>query len=483
MTLLSNRYRLIRELGVGGFGKTFLAEDTHMPSRRCCVIKQLKPITNNPQIYQLIQERFQREAAILEELGDKSDQIPKLYGYFCEVGQFYLVQEWIEGQTLTSKVQREGLLSESLVKEIIENLLPVLDYVHSKRIVHRDIKPDNIILRDSDSKPVLIDFGAVRETMATLVSQANNTKSIVIGTPGFMPGEQASGRPVYASDLYSLGLTAIYLLTGKLPQQLETEPQTGEIIWQQYAMSVSSQLRAVLERAIQPQARDRYPSARAMLDAMQSYVVSIPSTVPFATSPQQVIPVTPPPTIRRSGHIPINSLLIGGLVTASVIVGFFLTKSPTPVAQTPITPNEKPQVIETPTPTPTPEASQPPTKLTTTQPTPAVVSNDSNTTAVNLEPTLAQNNDYSWLAYKSVTDADLAGKSAFELDVIRNSIFARHGRQFVNQELQNYFNNQPWYRPIYSPKAFPNNLLSDLERKNAAYILQYQNKNGLRSVR
>lgn len=221
-----------------------------MPSRRCCVIKQLKPITNNPQIYQLIQDRFQREAAILEELGGKSDQIPKLYGYFSEAGQFYLVQEWIEGQTLSYKLQHEGLCSESLVKEILENILPVLDYVHSKRIVHRDIKPDNIILRDWDSKPVLIDFGAVKETMATLVSQTNNTKSIVIGTPGFMPSEQVSGRPVYASDLYSLGLTAIYLLTGKLPQQLETELQTGEIIWQQYAIGVSSQLKAVLERTI-----------------------------------------------------------------------------------------------------------------------------------------------------------------------------------------------------------------------------------------
>lgn len=483
MTLLSNRYCLIRELGVGGFGKTFLAEDTHMPSRRCCVIKQLKPITNNPQIYQLIQERFQREAAILEELGGKSDQIPKLYGYFSEAGQFYLVQEWIEGKTLSHKVQHEGLCSESLVKEILENILPVLDYVHSKRIVHRDIKPDNIILRDWDSKPVLIDFGAVRETMATLVSQTNNTKSIVIGTPGFMPSEQASGRPVYASDLYSLGLTAIYLLTGKLPQQLETEPQTGEIIWQQYATSVSSQLRAVLERVIQPQARDRYPTAKAMLDAMQPSP-AIPSTLTSPTPPPQAIELTPPPPIQRSRNIPIGSLFIGGLVAASVIVGFLLTKSPTPVAQTPPTPTEKQQPIETPSLTPTPEASQLTTLPPLTQPTSAVGSNNLDTTAVvTPNPTLAQDKDYSWLAYKSVTDADLVGKSAFELDIIRNSIFARHGRQFVNQELQNYFNNQPWYRPIYSPKEFPNNLLSDLERKNAAYILQYQNQNGLRWAR
>lgn len=483
MTLLSNRYRVIRELGVGGFGKTFLAEDIHMPSRRCCVIKQLKPIINNPQIYQLIQQRFEREAAILEELGNKSDQIPKLYGYFSEAGQFYLVQELIKGQTLSHKVQHQGLLSESLVKEILKNILPVLDYVHSKHIVHRDIKPDNIILRDWDGKPILIDFGAVRESMATIVSQTNNTKSIVIGTPGFMPSEQASGRPVYASDLYSLGLTAIYLLTGKLPQQLETEPQTGEIIWQQYATNVSSHLRAVLERAIQPQARDRYPSAKAMLDAMQSSP-TIPATLTSPTPPPQTILYTLPPPIQRNRNIPISSLFIGGLVSAFVIIGFLLPKSHTPVVQTPLTPTEKPQPIKTPSVTPTPETSQLTTIPPLSEPTSAVKSNNLDTTAVvTPKQTLDKADNYSWLAYKSVTDVDLAGKSAFELDIIRNSIFARHGRQFVNQELQNYFNNQPWYRPIYSPQEFPNNLLSNLERKNAAYILQYQNQNGLRWAR
>lgn len=131
-----------------------------------------------------------------------------------------------------------------------------------------------------------------------------------------------------------------------------------------------------------------------------------------------------------------------------------------------------------------PEANKA-TTIPTSKPTSLVPSNDDldTTAAITSKPTLAQDQDYSWLAYKSVTDIDLAGKSAFELDIIRNSIFARHGRQFVNQELQNYFNNQPWYRPIYSPKTFPNNLLSNLERKNAAYILQYQNQNGLRWVR
>lgn len=213
MTLLNNRYQTIQVLGAGGFGETFLAEDTYMPSRRRCVIKQLKPIINDPQMYQLIQQLFQREAANLESLGEGSDQIPNLYAYFSENGQFYLVQEWIQGQTLSSKVETEGPLSERAVREILVSLLQVLDYVHSKRIIYRDIKPDNIILRQSNSQPVLIDFGAVKETMTTNANfQGKTTHSIVLGTPGFMAPEQATGRPIYASDIYSLGTTAISTL-------------------------------------------------------------------------------------------------------------------------------------------------------------------------------------------------------------------------------------------------------------------------------
>ncbi len=186
-TLLNNRYKVIGVLGAGGFGETFLAEDTQMPSGRRCVIKQLKPVTHNPQVYQLVQERFGREAAILEELGDENNQIPRLYAYFSEAGQFYLVQEWIQGQTLSNKLEQEGTLNESSVKEILLSILPVLEYVHSKRIVHRDIKPDNIILRDCDGKPVLIDFGAVRETMGTVMNYPGLREAGVSASPALGP--------------------------------------------------------------------------------------------------------------------------------------------------------------------------------------------------------------------------------------------------------------------------------------------------------
>jgi serine/threonine protein kinase, bacterial len=283
--LLSDRYRIIQPLGSGGFSSTYLAEDTHMPSARRCVIKKMRSFTNDPGVYQLIQERFQREAAILEALGEQNSQIPKLYAYFANQGEFLLVQEWIQGHTLAAKFQQQGVFSAAAVQDILVSLLPVLGFIHSQQIIHRDIKPENIILRQQDGKPVLIDFGAVKEVMGTVVnSQGNTTQSIVIGTPGFMPSEQAIGRPVFASDLYSLGLTAVFLLTGKTSPELDTDPRTGEILWQRHlvqavssqalgdqtSLETNSMLARVLDKAIQPHPRDRYLTAWEMLADLQT---------------------------------------------------------------------------------------------------------------------------------------------------------------------------------------------------------------------
>ena len=270
--LLNNRYRILETLGRGGFGETYLAEDTHMPSGRKCVIKQLKPVVQQSRIPLWMKERFQREAAILEELGAGNEQIPQLYAYFSEKDKFYLVQEWVEGQTLAEKWSSIGNLKTEQVTGILMQLLPVLDYVHEKRIVHRDIKPENIILRDRDLLPVLIDFGAVKEAMTTVVNHDSNNSmlSASIGTPGYMPSEQAAGRPLYSSDLYSLGLTAIFLLTGKSPQELQTDPRTGEIVWHEYAPNLDDRLKTILDRAIRFHPRDRFATAKEMLLALES---------------------------------------------------------------------------------------------------------------------------------------------------------------------------------------------------------------------
>jgi serine/threonine-protein kinase len=289
--LLNNRYRIVKELGDGGFGQTFLAEDTQMPSQRKCVIKQLKPLHENSQIYILIQERFQREAALLETLseGDTRHQIPQLYAYFIENELFYLVEEWVQGQTLTQKLESEGIQNEQRVKDLLLKTLPILEYIQEKGIIHRDIKPDNIIWRNSDDKPVLIDFGAVKETMGAVVTESgSSTSSIVVGTPGFMPSEQSVGRPVFATDIYSLGLTAIYLLTGKIPQDLATDPNTGEIVWKDLVPNLSPELAAILDKSIQSHWRDRYSNAKNMLEALQAS-----DRHPFANNQyQEILPTS-----------------------------------------------------------------------------------------------------------------------------------------------------------------------------------------------
>ncbi|PPS41257.1 serine/threonine-protein kinase [Chroococcidiopsis sp. TS-821] len=369
-TLLNNRYQIIQMLGSGGFGETFLAEDTHMPSRRRCVIKQLKPLANDPSMYQLIQQRFQREAATLEALGEGSPQIPKLYAYFSERGQFFLVQEWIPGQTLASKVATEGPLNENIVREILVSLLQVLDYVHSQGIIYRDIKPDNIILRESTNQPVLIDFGAVKETMATAInSQGKVTQTMVIGTPGFMSPEQAAGRPVYASDIYSLGLTAIYLLTGKLPQELETS-SNEEILWQRYVPHVSPKLAAVIGKAVQYHPRDRYTTAMKMLEDLQSMsrianhhkqkaTLFIPSSTRQRTviSPAPTSPVSGYPSRKNNWFIlAIGGLLAGSLAAIALFTSFrqqpqaaFDDPTPPEIPEPPVAASPTPELSPSPT--------------------------------------------------------------------------------------------------------------------------------------
>jgi serine/threonine protein kinase len=281
-TLLNNRYRVLEELGRGGFGQTFLAEDTHLPSRRRCVIKKLLPLATDPNLIPIIQQRFEREAAILEELGDAHDQIPRLYAYFVEDPHFFLVQQRIEGKTLGQLVRTEGPLPAAKVQQLLVDLLPVLEFVHSKEIIHRDIKPENIILRTRDEKPVLIDFGAVKESVTTVFDHYGNASSVIFGSPGFMSFEQAAGRAVYSSDLYSLGWTAIYLLTGRAPLTF-LDQRTGESDWRPYVGDISEPLAQALDGAIQPHARERFKSASEMLQVLTASKALAPT---IASLPQ-----------------------------------------------------------------------------------------------------------------------------------------------------------------------------------------------------
>lgn len=255
--LFRDRYRITRVLGRGGFGVTYLAQDALLPGTPLCVIKQLCPKTQNPMSLERAKVRFRREARILANLGSHS-QIPRLLDYFTLRGEFYLVQEFIQGQTLAQEIRRLGRQPERYAKQFLREILPVLQFIHRHRIIHRDIKPPNIIRCQNDNRLVLIDFGAVREFLVAGEEgtiQAPATQ--FVGTPGFAPPEQLAMRPCYASDIYALGMTCLYLLSGKTPIEFDTEPDTGEVLWQRY-MDVSPHFGRILHKMLKPSLEERY---------------------------------------------------------------------------------------------------------------------------------------------------------------------------------------------------------------------------------
>ncbi|AFY95220.1 serine/threonine-protein kinase [Chamaesiphon minutus] len=326
-------YPIIRKLGEGGFGTTYLATNTLMPSQPYCVVKQLTPTSADPKVQQLIKDRFKQEAITLEHLGkDSNGKVPSLYAYFVERGEFYLIQEYVDGQTLNERVQTRGLFTEIQVRQLLTDILPTLCYVHDRGIVHRDIKPDNIMLRHRDNKPILIDFGAVKEIMSTTITASGDTaQSILIGTPGFMPLEQMSGRPMFASDIYALGLTALYLLTGKMPTEIETDPDRGNLNWQSLAPNISPQLVEILTKSIQPLSRDRYQNARQMLEDLSISSSPFPqppvvSPIPIADDREKTVyvPIATTTTNGNSQARPLIIALTAAIVGGGLIGGFLV---------------------------------------------------------------------------------------------------------------------------------------------------------------
>jgi serine/threonine-protein kinase len=262
--LFRDRYEILRMLGRGGFGVTFLAKDVSLPSEPLCVIKQLCPKVADVAALENARRRFEREAKILGKLGSHS-QIPRLLNYFVDDGEFYLVQEYIRGSTLARLVRKSGCWPEAKVKKFLHEMLELLQYVHKQQVIHRDIKPQNIIRCKDDGRLVLIDFGAVKEQIA----QAGDTSmkaptTHFIGTVGFAPPEQFSLRPVFASDIYALGITCLYLLTGKAPLDFDSDRQTGELLWQK-SVAVNESFAKVLSKMLKISLNDRYQSVESIL--------------------------------------------------------------------------------------------------------------------------------------------------------------------------------------------------------------------------
>jgi serine/threonine protein kinase len=288
--LLKSRYQIISHLGNGGFAQTYLAEDTQLPHRPQYVVKQLLLNSQDPNFLDTARRLFQKEAETLAKLGTHS-QIPQLIDYFEEQGEFFLVQEYIIGHSIAREIEQKTW-QEGDVIEFIAELLNLLIFVHSHNVIHRDIKPDNLIRRQQDGKLVLIDFGAVKEiAKQTETILGNNNKTTVgIGTVGYMPPEQITGKPYFYSDLYAVGITVIQALTGASIQELNYDLD-GEVIWSPH-QQVSRELVEFLSKSVRFYVKDRYQTATEALRALQDLFPAGNLISPTTIASESSIPKT-----------------------------------------------------------------------------------------------------------------------------------------------------------------------------------------------
>jgi eukaryotic-like serine/threonine-protein kinase len=278
--ILRKRYKILESLGSGAFGDTYLAEDLDLPNKPKCVVKHLKPKATQPEILTVARRLFENEAATLYRLGNLSTQIPKLFAHFEENGEFYLVQEFIDGYDLSAEIIPGNRWHETRVVQLLQEILEVLVFVHEQNIIHRDIKPQNLMRRRADRKIVMIDFGAVKEIKSLAFdTQGQVTSTIVIGSNGYMPNEQANSKPKLASDIYAVGVIGIQALTGKSPHNFEEDFTNGEILWRKDA-DVSNKLADVLTKMVRYNFSQRYQTADEALQALLDCYRVKPDTIP-----------------------------------------------------------------------------------------------------------------------------------------------------------------------------------------------------------
>lgn len=309
--ILAGRYLPRKLLGQGGFGAAFLACDRYTPAMRQCVVKQFLPSnTLSPTQLRTAQDLFEREAQALDELGNEHPQIPDLFAFFeltvpaWQPGKedqfFYLVQEYIDGQTMEEELNQRGVFSSEEVIEVLREILIVLQFVHDRGAIHRDIKPTNI-MRHRNGAIYLLDFGAVRQV-------AKGGKSTGIYSEGYAPPEQMNGSEVYpSSDLYALAVTCILLLTGKQPTDLYDAYQNSWR-WRSDAPQANPILATILDRMLKVTPSERFQSAKEVLTALaaiaQSGAVqpSLQSTTTSTATPATTLPIVQPPVPVTPRH-------------------------------------------------------------------------------------------------------------------------------------------------------------------------------------
>ena len=336
--LLAGHYRVLQVLGSGGFGQTYITEDLHLPGNPKCVLKHLKPASADRSLLNIARKLFEKEAIVLQQLGNH-DRIPRLLAYFEEKQEFYLVQEYVPGHPLSTELKNGIKWKEAQVVELLQEILEILIFIHSQGVIHRDIKPDNIMRRSSDRRLILIDFGAIKQVRNQQMLHGQNTMTVAIGTPGYMPIEQASGNPRASSDMYGLGAIGIQALTGVNPYDLPADDRTGELKWEHLTIA-NPQLIAILQQMTRYHFKDRYHTATEALQAVQALTTGVAPTYvqtritqPQANSFDSQATVVAPGVTRTtlSGSPPIDPTpparsfrpIIGGVIAISAAVGSF----------------------------------------------------------------------------------------------------------------------------------------------------------------
>ncbi len=263
--LLDGRYQIIEVIETGEFGQTYLAKDIRRPGEPQCFVKHLRPGTSEPKLINTTRRLFQKEAEVLERLG-QHDQIPQLFAYFEENEEFFLVESFVAGHSLSTEIVPGKPLTEEQMIPLLKELLEILVFVHGQGVIHRDIKPANLIRRYSDNKLVLIDFGSVKEIH---IAQRQAPVTVRIGTLEYMPIEQFQYNPQLNSDIYALGMIGIQAMTGlpayDLPKLRDLKNSNrGEIVWRHLAVC-SQALADVLDNMVRYDFRERYQSAAEAL--------------------------------------------------------------------------------------------------------------------------------------------------------------------------------------------------------------------------
>jgi len=260
-TRLVSHYQLIKILGKGAFGTTYLARDIYLPGSPEYAIKKLNPNTQDKNLLEVARRLFKTEARALQKLGQHS-QIPRLVANFEQNRRFYIVQEFIAGHSLKRELVTGEAWSEERVVQMLEDCLKILKFIHDRGVIHRDIKPNNFIRRQEDNKLVLIDFGAVKQA----IGQNQTLHTIGIGTRGYMPPEQAMGKPRFSSDIYGLGVIALQALTGLKPKDFQKD-DNGEIIWlhQTKDININPKLVRIINKMIRLDFQERYNCAEMIL--------------------------------------------------------------------------------------------------------------------------------------------------------------------------------------------------------------------------